>query len=90
MLIKELPAHREEIQQALNDSDIDRLREVTHKLNGASRCCGTTALSKAAQNLEASIDNNEHDQIIERSTKLLKEIKILQAYQLPKELKTNI
>jgi two-component system sensor histidine kinase BarA len=90
MLIKELPAHREEIRQAINNSDIDRLKEVTHKLNGASRCCGTAALSKAAQLLETSIDNHELDKVAKRSAKLLKEIDVLEAYQLPTELKTTV
>ncbi len=89
MLIKELPEHRSGIRQAIADNNIDHLREVTHKLNGASRCCGTTALSKAAQLLESSIDKHEVDKIAKRSASLLKEIDKLQAYQLPKELTTS-
>ena len=90
MLIKELPEHRRGIRQALADHNIDQLREVTHKLNGASRCCGTTALSKAAQLLEGSIDNHEHDKIAKRTAKLLKEIDKLEAYQLPTDLTTSV
>lgn len=89
MLIKELPEHHSGIRQALADNNVDHLREVTHKLNGASRCCGTTALSKAAQLLEASIDNHEFDKIAKRSANLLKEIDKLQAYKLPTDLPTS-
>jgi two-component system sensor histidine kinase BarA len=89
MLVKELPEHHSEIRQALADNNVDQLREVTHKLHGASRCCGTTALSKAAQLLEASIDNHEFDKIAKRSANLLKEIDKLQAYRLPTDLTTS-
>ena len=89
MLINELPEHRNGIQQALEDNDIYVLKEVTHKLNGASRCCGTPALRKAANSLEASIDNDEEDKIKIKSDELLKEIDRLLEYKLPSELRTS-
>jgi two-component system sensor histidine kinase BarA len=88
MLIKELPDHRQDIQLALDNNDSQMLREVTHKLNGASRCCGTPALRNAANSLETSIDNNENDKIAMKSGNLLKEIDRLLAYKLPAELQT--
>jgi two-component system sensor histidine kinase BarA len=89
MLIKELPDHRNDIQQAIDSKDIQKLRETTHKLNGASRCCGTPALRNAASSLEASIDNEEEDAIELKSAELLEEIDRLLAYDLPDELITS-
>jgi two-component system sensor histidine kinase BarA len=89
MLIKELPDHRDDIRQALDSKDMQILREVTHKLNGASRCCGTPALRYAANSLELSIDNNEDDKIELKSVELLTEIDRLLAYELPEELRTS-
>jgi two-component system sensor histidine kinase BarA len=89
MLIKELPDHKEDIQQALHNKDKQMLREVTHKLNGASRCCGTPALRNAANSLEESIDSNEDDRIELKSDELLSEIDRLLAYELPDELRTS-
>ena len=89
MLIKELPEHRSEIKQAMKDDNLPQLREVTHKLNGASRCCGTPALSKAAQLLETSIDNQEYDSTVKLSNALLDEIDKLLDFELPAELGTS-
>jgi len=89
MLIKELPEHRDGINQALKDSDTHMLKEVTHKLNGASRCCGTPALRNAANSLETSIDNKENDKIEIKSSELLYEIDRLLEYELPASLRTS-
>ncbi len=89
MLISELPEHKAGIQQALELNDTQMLKEVTHKLNGASRCCGTPALRQAANSLEITIDNNETDNIAFKSEKLLVEIDRLINYQVPVELKTS-
>ncbi|MGD2159806.1 MAG: ATP-binding protein [Gammaproteobacteria bacterium] len=89
MLINELPEHKKDIQQALESKDNQMLREVTHKLNGASRCCGTPALRNAANSLEESIDSNEDDRIELNSDELLTEIDRLLAYELPDELRTS-
>ena len=89
MLINELPEHSNGIQQALKNNDIHMLREVTHKLNGASRCCGTPALRKAASSLEATIDNGEYDKLESKSSELLTEINRLLEYELPDELRIS-
>jgi two-component system sensor histidine kinase BarA len=89
MLIKELPDHRDGIQKALNDNDTRMLKDVTHKLNGASRCCGTPALRNAASSLEAAINNGEDDSFEIQSAELLKEIDRLLEYELPVDLKTS-
>jgi len=89
MLINELPEHRDGIQQALKGDNTHMLREVTHKLNGASRCCGTPALRHAANSLENSIDNGEYNKIKVKSDELLLEIGRLLEYELPGNLKTS-
>jgi len=89
MLIKELPDHRNGIQQALTDHNTSMLKEVTHKLNGASRCCGTPALRNAANSLEAAINNGEDDRFEIKSAELIKEIDRLLEYELPVDLKTS-
>jgi len=89
MLINELPDHRNDILQAVDSKDHQTLREVTHKLNGASRCCGTPALRNAANSLELSIDNKEIDKIEIKSGELINEIDRLLAYELPDELRTS-
>jgi two-component system sensor histidine kinase BarA len=89
MLIKELPEHRDGLQQALRDKNIRLLKDVTHKLNGASRCCGTPALRSTSNSLEAAINNGEDDRIEVQSAELLKEIDRLLEYELPVDLKTS-
>jgi len=89
MLIKELPDHRDAIQQALTDNNTRMLKEVTHKVNGASRCCGTHALRNAADSLEAAINNGEDGSFEIKSTELVKEIDRLLEYELPVDLKTS-
>jgi two-component system sensor histidine kinase BarA len=89
MLIKELPEHRGAIQQALAENDTRMLKQVTHKVNGASRCCGTPALRNAANLLEAAINNGEEDSFESKTAELLKEIDRLLEYELPANLKTS-
>ena len=89
MLIKELPEHRNGIQQAITCNNTEKLREVTHKLNGASRCCGTPALRNAASSLEFTINNGENDSIDMKSNQLLAEIDRLLEYELPADLKKS-
>lgn len=58
MLIAELPTYRSEITNAFENHNRASLKDQTHKLHGASRCCGTPALRYAANQLEKFIDNN--------------------------------
>ncbi|UCB54404.1 MAG: response regulator [Thiotrichales bacterium] len=89
MLINELPGHRSGIRQALAANDMDVLKDITHKVNGASRCCGTPALRNAANALEAAINNRENELIKTKTDVLLKEIDRLLDYKLPAGLKTS-
>jgi two-component system sensor histidine kinase BarA len=70
MLITELPMYRSEIKNAFATSNKVNLKSQTHKLHGASRCCGTPALRYAADQLENIIDNNLTDRF-EYSVNLL-------------------
>lgn len=63
MLINELPEHLLIINDALCKNNIEKLRQQTHKLHGATRCCGALALRNAAEQLESDIDNNISDKI---------------------------
>ena len=88
-LIRELPEHVEDIQKALADDDNVRLKNVTHKLNGASRCCGTPALRHAASSLEEAIAGGDEAEITTRANELLREIDRLLAYDLPADFSTS-
>lgn len=70
MLVAELPDYRADIQDAFTKKDITNLKDQTHKLHGASRCCGTPALRFAANQLETAIDSGPNDDF-EESVKLL-------------------
>lgn len=84
MLIDELPEQRRGILQAQEQNDLQMLREVTHKLNGASRCCGTPALRHAANSLENSITRGENnDSVNEKTELLLTEIDRLLEMEMP-------
>jgi two-component system sensor histidine kinase BarA len=84
MLIDELPEQRRGILQAREKNDLQMLREVTHKLNGASRCCGTPALRHAANSLENSITRGENnDSVNEKTELLLTEIDRLLEMEMP-------
>ena len=84
MLIDELPEHRRGILQARKQNDLQMLREVTHKLNGASRCCGTPALRHAANSLENSITRGEkNDSVNDKTDLLLTEIDRLLEMEMP-------
>ena len=89
MLVSELPEHRFSIEQALAEKDTARLKSTTHKLNGASRCCGTPALRNAADALERAIINSDTDDLDAKTAALLREIDRLLEFELPAELKTT-
>lgn len=77
MMIGELPDHLENINNALSNNDIERLKQVTHKLHGASRCCGTPALRHAAEQLEQDIDLEIFEHLEADTRRLIHEIEKL-------------
>jgi len=74
MLINELPSHRSKIEKFHGTADFDDMKQQVHMLHGSSKCCGTPALMKASQELEAAIDRKDHAQIGEHITNLMTEI----------------
>ena len=58
MLIEELPLFRTQIETAMSTHNKTDLKQLIHKIHGSSRCCGTPALRKVANQLEYDIDNN--------------------------------
>ncbi len=86
MLTAELPQHSRQIRAALDQQDMAALKDTTHKINGASRCCGANALKNAASLLEASIADGDRETIAARANDLLHEIDRLLDFELPAEL----
>lgn len=71
MLIEQLPAQKIEISQSFSDNNITSLKQHIHKLHGSSQCCGTPALTIAAKDFEAVIENNTSDRFASCYTQLL-------------------
>ncbi len=80
MLRNELPQHKLAISNAFGNNDWAILKEHAHKLNGASRCCGTPGLRHAADALERAIDNDQPGDIGTLVSNLLHAIDQLLAY----------
>lgn len=77
MLISELPEHLQAINDATSKNNIEQLRQQTHKLHGATRCCGALALRNAAELLETNIDKDVFGQIESNTHQLVQEIEKL-------------
>ena len=77
MLINELPEYLLMIDQAFINNDIERLKQQTHKLHGAARCCGTPSLRNLAKQLESDIDNAVLERLNSSTHELTDEIKKL-------------
>lgn len=77
MLLDELPEHLQMINDAISKNDIEQLRQQTHKLHGATRCCGAFVLRSAAEQLESDIGNNISEKIDTSTHQLIDEIKKL-------------
>ena len=77
MLISELPEHLRIINNALSKNNIEQLRLQTHKLHGATHCCGTLALRNAAEQLESDINNGIMETLTSNTHQLSNEIERL-------------
>lgn len=58
MLRSELDSYKKHISDAVNNSNMKELHAHLHKLNGASRCCGTSELKDISSRIENMIINN--------------------------------
>ncbi len=82
MLRAELESYKAAITTAINDNDLNRLREQVHKLHGASRCCGTANLKQASSHIENLIDQNIDFDLEQETSLLMAAIKDVADYDL--------
>ena len=71
MLINELPEHRQKIEQAKKENNVELLKIHTHKLHGATSYCGVPQLRDCAHKLENIISLYETDKIDIATQKLV-------------------
>lgn len=77
MLLNELTNYRSSLEELLSNNNIVDLKQLVHKLHGASRCCGTPLLREAAIRLEEAIDKNDAAQYSKLTQSLLHAIEQL-------------
>jgi len=82
MLRSELDNYKEKITIAVNNNDMKELQTQVHKLNGASRCCGTSELKDASNRIENLIINNINFDIENETDQLLTAIKNVADYKI--------
>jgi two-component system sensor histidine kinase BarA len=82
MLRSELKDHRDAISSAAKSKDLVTLREQVHKLNGASRCCGTTELKEISNRVENLIIQKIHFDIDNEISSLTKAIQNVVDYKV--------
>ncbi len=78
MLLKELPAKKQAIDNALANNDIQTLKHEVHTLHGATRYCATPALREAVKRLETAIDNAQSEQLDTLCKNVMQEIERVQ------------
>ena len=61
ILLKELPNHKEKLNQAFVNNDQQKLWDQTHILHGSTAYCGVPALQAAAKELKEAIKSNPND-----------------------------
>jgi len=81
MLQAELSGYSAAITAAVENNDLDALREQAHKLHGASRCCGTSKLKESSQHIENLINQKINFDIIKEAAVLLRAIKDVADYK---------
>ncbi|MCP1675897.1 two-component system sensor histidine kinase BarA [Natronocella acetinitrilica] len=82
MLIRELPTHKQAIQQAYRQGALDTLRDAVHKLHGAASVCKVPLLREACRNLENSLADGSKVQVPGGVDKVIREINALIARQV--------
>ena len=58
MMLSELPDQQQQLQSALQSSDVAKLAELAHRISGSASCCGTPALGSACRALRTGIDQH--------------------------------
>ena len=82
MLRSELDNYKEKIKIAVNNNDMQELQTQVHKLNGASRCCGTSELKDASNRIENLIINKINFDIENETDQLLTAIQNVADYKI--------
>ena len=77
MLLDELSSYRTALKKSLSSNNIVELKQLVHKLHGASRCCGTPLLREASVRLEEAIDKKVSTQYSALTQSLLHAIEQL-------------
>lgn len=74
MMIASLPTEQQLINEAVNNHNVTRLRELVHKLHGGCCYTGLPRLKYIAKQLEIEINNNNKQAIINYTNILNQEI----------------
>ncbi len=82
MFRAELVGYKKAISTAVKDNDLIKLHEQVHKLNGASRCCGTTELKQISSHIEKLIGQKIDFDIKKETDLLLTAIRNVADYKL--------
>ncbi len=82
MLRSELNGYKKKISNALDNSDMKELHAHVHKLNGASRCCGTSELKDISNRIENMITNNINFDVEKEINELFLAIKNVADYEV--------
>jgi len=89
MLRAELDEYTSSINFAVSNNDVKALKQLVHKLHGASRCCGTTKLKNICYEIENSLNNeiNTNTHVLVQS--LLQAIEQLKSFKLDRSKTQN-
>jgi two-component system sensor histidine kinase BarA len=82
MLRAELDNYKQSITIAVDEKNIEKLRNTVHKLHGASRCCGTTELKNTSSHIENLINQKIIFDIEKETTRLLTAIQNVSDFQV--------
>jgi len=74
MLVQELPRQRAQLENAAHEHDLERVRDIAHKIKGSSTYCGTPALRIAAETVERHIKQGQTAHTDDELNTLLHEI----------------
>jgi two-component system sensor histidine kinase BarA len=80
LFLQELPSQTAAMRKAVRSGNLEKLRQLTHKLHGSASYCGTPALKEAAQNLESVLIERQTESIPTVYAQLLEEIQRLLQY----------
>ncbi len=75
MLTADLADYATQIALHFQNEDIEQVRHLVHKLNGASSYCGVPALNTYASDFEKALNRQESEQYPQLLDRLIKEIR---------------